>query len=104
MLISESDWYIEVGRRVRAMRKDCKLTQAELSKKCHLKRSSITHIENGNQKTSVYSIYRISLVLERSISELLPDGDWDEPCVKFNNKTVLATPKSKKILDDLLAE
>lgn len=49
-----------------------RLTQAELAREVGLERTSITNIENGNQKVPLHVLYRICEVLQVSIAEVLP--------------------------------
>ena len=101
--ISEIDWYIETGRRIKDARKEADLTQEELAKSSGLKRSSITHIERGTQKTSVYTLYLISIVLGKSFSDLLPNTGVGLE-IDFAGEKKSVTPKAKSILEALLAK
>jgi transcriptional regulator with XRE-family HTH domain len=101
--ISEQDWYIETGRRIKDARREVGLTQEELALASGLQRSSITHIERGTQKTSVYSLYLISIALEKSFSDLLPNtGKANE--IEFAGKKDTVPPAAKSILDKFLAD
>ena len=101
--ISEADWYIEVGRRIKVARKDANLTQEELAESAELKRSSITHIERGTQKTPIYTLYLLSNALEKPLSELLPNIETSLE-IDFAGKKSTVTPKTKNILDQLLSK
>ena len=100
----ETDWYLEIGERIKTARKDLNLTQSDLAEKAGLKRASITHIENGNQKTSVYTLYKISKVLNRPLISLLPEDVREEDQVVIGGKAETVTPKAKNILEELLAQ
>lgn len=100
----ETDWYLEIGERIRTARKDLGLTQNDLAEKADLKRASITHIENGNQKTSVYTLYKISKVLNRPLISLLPEDVKQEDQIVIGGKVETVTPKAKDILEELLAQ
>lgn len=45
---STQDWEAELGRRVRAIRKQQKLTQQELAQRSNVSRSAIKYLEAGN--------------------------------------------------------
>ena len=102
-LITETDWYTETGRRIKVARNEANLTQEELAESAGLKRSSITHIERGTQKTPVYTLYLLSNVLGKPFSELLPNTGIGLE-IDFAGKKTTVTPKAKNILEQLLSE
>ncbi|NEW09892.1 helix-turn-helix transcriptional regulator [Paenibacillus sp. SYP-B3998] len=75
-----SDWkvetllYAEIGQRIRAARRFKDLTQQELSDRISLSRTSITNLENGVQKISLYTLYEICFVLNIEIHRLIPNN------------------------------
>lgn len=101
--ITEDDWYIETGRRVKAARIDMNMTQEKLAVLADLKRSSITHIERGTQKTSVYTLYKISIILDKSFLELTPATKKGTE-IEFKGEKTSVTPSAKNILDKLLED
>lgn len=72
MLIDEIDLYNNIGQRVRNQRKIVKMTQDQLAAKIGVTRTSITNIEAGTQKLSIYLLYSIAIALELEITAILP--------------------------------
>lgn len=99
--IDESAWYLEIGQRIKTARNDNKLTQQELADKAGLKRTSITNIEKGIQKTPVYTIYVLSVILNKSFYELLPEIQTGSKII-VGGKETTATPKSLDIIEEIL--
>lgn len=64
--------YIAVGRMIAAQRKELGLTQAQLASAVSLSRTSITNIEQGNQKVLLHTLYAIAAALGTSLASLLP--------------------------------
>lgn len=63
--------YVEIGRRIREVRKAQKLTQEEASEKCDITSSFYGNIERGNKKMSVETLAKISIGLGVSTDRLL---------------------------------
>jgi putative transcriptional regulator len=61
----------KVGQRIVQLRAEKGWSQADLARACNKDRQSIERMENGTVSPSLYSLYEISLVLEKSVSELL---------------------------------
>lgn len=60
----------QFGARVRAIRKQKKLSQEALALACSLDRTYIGGVERGERNISLINIYKISSALEINISEL----------------------------------
>lgn len=60
----------KVGRRIRQIRKEKKLSQEELAHICELDRTYITSVECGRRNISIVNLDKISLALEVSLHEL----------------------------------
>lgn len=76
-MIDERRLYQALGERLKKNRESNlptrrRLTQSELAREVGLERTSITNIENGNQKVPLHVLYRICEVLQVSILEVLP--------------------------------
>lgn len=71
MIISDDKLYEQLGARLRALR-DSKFTQAELARLVGVERTSITNIENGNQKVPLHLLYRLCAVLNVDLRDVLP--------------------------------
>ena len=58
-----------VGSRIRALRKDRDLTQADLSARIGIQQSDLCRMENGEYKVSLETLFRILSVFEMNIAE-----------------------------------
>jgi len=65
--------YIETGNLIKKARMLRDLTQQDLSEKVNLTRASITNIERGKQKISLYTLYLIADALNITPNSLLPE-------------------------------
>jgi transcriptional regulator with XRE-family HTH domain len=72
-MVDEAVFYIEVGKRISLKRQSCRLTQEALASAVGLTRTSITNIERGRQKLSVYALATIAETLRVDCRDLLPD-------------------------------
>lgn len=71
-LIDEQEFYTWLGSRVKEYRKKKKLTQEDLAQLSLLKRTTVTNIENGKQKSPLHVIVAICYTLEIELSDLIP--------------------------------
>ncbi len=70
--ISRVKLYEEIGRRIRAIRDAQELTQEEFAKKLGVKRTSITNLEKGTQRATLYLLYSLAQRFDVSLEKLLP--------------------------------
>lgn len=63
--------YSTIGRRIKKLRENSKMTQLELSQKMNDKiggrnigRTSITMIEAGKQRITIHQLYKVSVIFE----------------------------------------
>ena len=70
--------YREIGRRVRAARKERGLTQEQASERCDITPSFYGNIERGDKKMSVETLVKISKGLSVSTDQLLFGEEMDE--------------------------
>ena len=63
--------YSAIGKRIKALRRNKNMTQAEFAEKCEISLSFLGHIERGTRKLSVDTLYRITKTLPCSADELL---------------------------------
>ncbi len=75
-----TDFYKEVGTRIRQLRDQRKITQEELAAAMELTPMTIHSIEAGKTKTSAYNFIQIAGSLDVSVLDLLYDdfGETDE--------------------------
>ena len=64
--------YILVGKRVRQLRLQKKLTQEQLAERADISTSFLGHIERGSRKLSLDSFCRIARALDCTANDLLP--------------------------------
>lgn len=72
-ILNENVFYTEIGKRIKSFRKKKRFTQAELAEIANLQRTSITHIENGNQKSPLHVVIAICYALEIEMADLIPN-------------------------------
>lgn len=72
--------YEQLGDRIRAIRKDKKITQESLGEQIDLTSVQICNIETAKSRPSVESLIKISDVLQVSVDELLFG------CIRYTNK------------------
>ena len=63
--------YRKLGKRLKEQRKKQGVTQEKLAEYVNLSVSHLSHIENGNEKTSLQTIVNIANVLNVSLDDLL---------------------------------
>lgn len=67
--------YEEIGRRIRAFRKDRGLTQGDLGAAVGLMRSSMANVEVGKQRTPLHTLITIAQCLGTDLQTLCGDKD-----------------------------
>lgn len=72
MRINEDLLFKEIGKYLKTIRKEKKLTQAELARAAGVLRTSVTNLEAGKQKVPLPVIYELCAVLQIDITALLP--------------------------------
>lgn len=73
--MTEVDFYKELGRRIRLLRKSQKLNQATVAKRVRLTRTSIVNIEKGRQHPTVYGLAQIAAALGVELHKIT-DPQW----------------------------
>ncbi len=58
-----------VGSRIRALRKDRALTQADLASRIGIQQSDLCRMENGEYKVSLEALFKILSIFEMNIAE-----------------------------------
>jgi len=58
-----------VGSRIRALRKDRALTQADLANRIGIQQSDLCRMENGEYKVSLETLFKILSIFEMNIAE-----------------------------------
>jgi len=69
MLSKSKKQTLLVGSRIRTLRRDRSLTQAELANRIGIQQSDLCRMENGEYKVSLETLFRILTIFEMSIAE-----------------------------------
>lgn len=78
--------YAKIGKRIQKVRKQKKLTQADLAAICDCTSNHLSAIENGVNKPSLELMVRISYSLDKSIDYFLMDSPYAYPKYKIDNE------------------
>ncbi len=115
-MIDDKCLYETLGARLKQLREDQaggkrgRLTQGELADLVGLERTSITNIENGNQKIPVHVLFRICEQLNVSVSDVLPSmkdvtvNAAAEAPLTFGSRKTQATPLVAQALAGIFAD
>jgi transcriptional regulator with XRE-family HTH domain len=60
----------EVGERIKIHRKEMKMSQAELARRCEKDPQAIELVENGKTNPTLYTLYIISTSMDLHLKEL----------------------------------
>jgi transcriptional regulator with XRE-family HTH domain len=76
-VISDADFYPELGRKIRALREERQLSQEQLGARLRpeLKRGTISAIESARQRVMAHLIAQLSEVLDVEPSHFFPERD-----------------------------
>lgn len=81
--------YISLGSRIKQVRQECNITQAELAEICSLSVSYIGHIERGSRTLSVETLFKIATALDVSLDYLVSDSVPNDLILLTNIEAVL---------------
>ena len=73
-----------IGKRVKTARKEKRLTQEELASLCDCTPTHICNVENGKIGISLELLFKISILLEKSMDYFVMDNPYVDPQVKIN--------------------
>ncbi|HRG89075.1 MAG TPA: helix-turn-helix transcriptional regulator [Chitinophagales bacterium] len=71
--MSDEQYLIEIGRKIRDRRKEKKMSQDEVAALCDIEKANLSRIENGKTNSTILTFRKISLVLFNHTSELFLD-------------------------------
>lgn len=95
-----------LGKRVKIARKEKQLTQEELADLCDCTPTHICNIENGKIGISLDLLFKISILLEKSMDYFVMDNPGVNPQVKINAeiapKLARCNPQMLDIVDTIL--
>ena len=91
--------YSVIGKRIRMIRKQNRLSRSQLSSMLGISTGHLGHIEAGSKRPTVEVLIRIAVCLDVSVDALLVDLDLPK-----NENTVFknCSPKEKEILEELI--
>lgn len=89
--------YEALGRRIRAQRKQMKMTQEELAEKAEISNSFLGHIERGTRKASLDTLVKICNALKASPNLLLQDSLDDD----LMGADMSYSPSQKRLLREI---
>ena len=95
-----------LGTRVKIARKEKRLTQEELASLCDCTPTHICNIENGKIGISLDLLFKISILLGKSMDYFVMDNPGADPQVKINSeiapKLARCNPQMLDIIDTML--
>src|SRR5882724_4573603 len=94
-----------VGSRIRALRKDRALTQADLAARIGIQQSDLCRMENGEYKVSLETLFKILSIFEMNIAEFfheqLPPGISESDVDFLQDYRKLDSEAQKEVWDFL---
>ncbi|WP_248722741.1 helix-turn-helix domain-containing protein [Seonamhaeicola sp. ML3] len=69
--MTKKEFQIFIGKRIKQLREEKKISQVELANLCEFERSNMSRIEMGNTCPSSYTLYKIAQHLEVEVYQLL---------------------------------
>lgn len=66
--------YAKLGKRIKHARERKRMTQEALANEIDVNPSYISHIESGDKKLSLKTLFKISYILDTSMDELFQDS------------------------------
>ncbi len=95
-----------IGNRIREARRNRQMTQEELSEKCSCTATHISNIENGKIGISLELLYKICIILDKSMDYFVMDHVEMNPQIKINSvvapKLAMCDSRMLDIVDALL--
>lgn len=71
-MMQKKQFLVALGDRIRQLRSEQGISQAELARRCDRDRQSIERIENGKVNPSIFILYQISLAMGVSLVDMMP--------------------------------
>lgn len=73
-MMDSKSLYLELGKKIKELRKENKITQAELAEALNLQRTSVTNIEAGKQSAPLHVYYQICTFLKENLVDIIPSN------------------------------
>ena len=90
--------YEDIGRCIKSFRTKLKMSQTNLAISIGLKRTSIVHIEKGEQRISIDSLYLVAKSLSISVYDLLPKKHSGSDSIDEISKEKFAPKQLESVL------
>lgn len=93
-----------IGRRIRELRLEKRMTQADLAEKINMSVTYMSHIETAKRKASLESLLRISNALEITMDRLLNGNQTNDPAEYLMDLAVLledCTGQEKRMIYEI---
>lgn len=81
-----------LGDRIRARRKEMRLSQSDLAERTGMTASFVSQVERGVTSPSIDSLYKISQALDVPVFHFLLEPEATSPVVRHNERVQLAWP------------
>lgn len=94
-----------VGSRIRSLRKDRALTQADLAARIGIQQSDLCRMENGEYKVSLETLFKILSIFEMNIADFFHEeilGSVREQGVEFLRQYQRLSPRSQEEVQDFI--
>lgn len=69
-MLTKQELSIKIGNRIKQLRKNRNISQAELGRMCQKDKQHIELIENHKVSANIYTLYTIAIALEIELKEL----------------------------------
>lgn len=97
--------YYEIGQRIRAIRKERRLSQEELAERVGISSTHMSHIETGNTKLSLPVFVDIAKALEVQTDRLLSDAPHESASDAISGIAAImeqCDPRQARVLYDMV--
>ncbi|HHV38512.1 MAG TPA: helix-turn-helix transcriptional regulator [Tepidimicrobium sp.] len=97
---------MDVGNRIRQLRKQNDMTTSELAKKCNTSQPVISKLENGYRIPDIPTLKKICEAFDMTLADFFAPEDLSKPIAEELEMLLYSarslTPKQLKILSDFL--
>lgn len=69
-MLSEANFRLRLGERIRELRKEKDISQQELAALCNMEKENISRLESGKHSPNSYTLYIIATALKVQMSDL----------------------------------
>ena len=83
---------VPLGDRIRARRKELRMSQSELAERAGMTASFVSQVERGVTSPSIDSLYKISQVLDLPVFHFLLEPETTTPVVRHHERVRITRP------------